>query len=90
MLAYLDAYDKMVTDLGYLTTDASAANEQQAVTMTKPGKLYAAASVKAKVVRTLTAGMTLYPPATNGAWWEVKDELGNEGWVSSLLVQLAK
>lgn len=90
MLAYLDAYAKMVKDLGYQTTDVSDTSVQQAVTMAKPGHLYKTAGGKG-IVRPLTAGMMLYPTgAKNGVWWEVKDELGNQGWVSSLLIALAK
>ncbi len=90
-LAYIDAYTKLVGDLGGLPTDASAANVPQSVTMTKPGHLFATPSVKGKVVRSLSVGDTLYPTGTqSGLWWQVKDEIGNLGWVSSLLVQLAK
>ena len=34
---------------------------------------------------------TLYPTGNkDGAMWEVKDELGNQGWVSSMSFELAK
>ena len=70
---------------------ASAGAQQQAVTMTKPGHLYAAASIKSKMVRSLEVGSTLYPTGVKSTvWWEVTDEIGNKGWVSSLLVALAK
>jgi curli biogenesis system outer membrane secretion channel CsgG len=89
-LAYIDAYSKMVSQLGGLTaggTDTVA----QAVTMTKPGHMYTTSSTKSKVVRTLSTGMMLYPTGNkDGAMWEVKDELGNSGWVSSMLFELAK
>jgi len=53
--------------------------------------MYEAASVKAKVVRDLEPGMTLYPTGEKDKiWWKVSDELGNEGWVPSTLFQLAK
>jgi hypothetical protein len=43
------------------------------------------------VVRPLDPGMMLYPTGNkDGVWWEVKDELGNAGWVSSLSFNLAK
>lgn len=90
-IAYLDAFGKMVTDVKGMTLDAKADNAQQSVTMAKPGKLYEAASVKAKVVRDLDPGMTLYPTGEKDKiWWKVSDELGNEGWVPSTLFQLAK
>jgi hypothetical protein len=35
--------------------------------------------------------MILYPTGNkDGVWWEVKDEMGNQGWVSSLICELAK
>src|SRR6202163_4700850 len=39
-MAYLDAYTKLVNDVKSTTPDAKANNVQQAVTMSKPGKLY--------------------------------------------------
>ena len=43
------------------------------------------------VVRDLDPGMLLYPTGTKqGVMWEVEDELGNKGWVSSSLVELAR
>ena len=91
MLAYLDAYSKMLGDLGYLPANASAANVAQAVTVTKPCRLLAEASEKAKTTRSLAAGAMVYPTGNkSGVWWEVTDELGNKGWVSSTLIALAK
>ena len=59
--------------------------------MAKPGRMYAAASPKSAVVRTLDPGMMLYPTGQkDGVLWEVEDELGNKGWVSSVLFQLSK
>ena len=89
-LAYLQAYTDMVGQLGGLPANASAANVQQAVTMQKPGRLFTAADGK-DVVRPLEPGMLLYPTGVRqGVMWEVEDELGNKGWVSSLLFGLAK
>ncbi|MBU6298499.1 MAG: peptidoglycan-binding protein [Alphaproteobacteria bacterium] len=90
-LAYINAYTKIVTDLGGVSDNASADNAQQAVTMAKPGHMYEQAGGKGRIVRRLDAGMMLYPTGNkDGVWWEVSDELGNKGWVSSLLFQLAK
>ena len=89
-LAYIDAYAKLVPQLGGVSDQASADNAQQAVTMAKPGHMYKEANGKGGIVRKLDAGMMLYPTGNkDGVWWEVKDELGNQGWVSSMLFELA-
>lgn len=90
-LAYLDAYTKMVGELGGLPDSASAANVQQAVSLKKPGKLYADSSIKSKVIVALDVGQLLYPTGNKtDQFWEVEDELGNKGWVSMALIELAK
>ncbi|MBU6444880.1 MAG: peptidoglycan-binding protein [Alphaproteobacteria bacterium] len=93
--AYINAYARLVDDLGGLPgangSSASEANSGQAVTMSRPGRMYERPTEKSHVVRRLDAGMMLYPTGNkDGVWWEVKDELGNSGWVSSLSFQLAK
>jgi Curli production assembly/transport component CsgG len=91
VLAYIEAYTKLVSDMGGLSAQAAADAPSQAVSMSRAGRMYASASDKAKVVRPLDAGMMLYPTGNKeGVWWEVKDELGNQGWVSSLSIALAK
>jgi curli biogenesis system outer membrane secretion channel CsgG len=91
VLAYIDAYTKLVSDLGGLSAQASADAPTQSVTVSRPGRLYTTASEKSKIVRPLDTGMMLYPTGNkDGVWWEVKDELGNQGWVSSLNLTLAK
>jgi curli biogenesis system outer membrane secretion channel CsgG len=91
-LAYIDAYTKLVGEMGATLTDnASADNATQAVTVTKPARLYTQAGGKGKVVRSLAVGMMLYPTGNkDGVWWEVTDEMGNRGWVSNLTLELAK
>lgn len=90
-MAYLDAYKKLVAQLQENTPNAKANNVAQAVTMAKPGRLYSKPDLKSEVVRDLDPGMLLYPTGEkNGMWWKVSDELGNEGWVSSALLKLAK
>jgi curli biogenesis system outer membrane secretion channel CsgG len=91
VLAYIEAYTKLVGDMGGLSAQAAADAPSQSVNMSRAGRMYATASEKSKVVRPLDAGMMLYPTGNkNGVWWEVKDELGNQGWVSSLSFALAK
>lgn len=90
-MAYLDSYTKLVNDVKTMEHDAKADNSQQSVTMAKPGRLYAKPDVKAKVLRDLDPGMMLYPSGEKqDMWWKVSDELGNEGWVRSNLLQLAR
>jgi hypothetical protein len=90
-MAYLDSYSKLVTTIKGMSLNAKADNVGQSVTMAKPGKMYTRPDVKAKVVRDLDPGMTLYPTGEKeGMWWQASDELGNEGWVPSTLFQLAK
>jgi len=94
-LAYIDAYTKLVNEMGGMPTadegGAAAQAPMQAVTMTRAGRMYTSASPDSKVVRSLSAGMMLYPTGNkDGAMWEVKDELGNQGWVSSMSFELAK
>jgi curli biogenesis system outer membrane secretion channel CsgG len=85
VLAYIDAYTKLVTELGGLSTDAKADAPAQAVTLARPGVLRVSASEKAKSLKPLDAGMILYPTGnTDGVWVEVADEVGNKGWVSRL------
>jgi hypothetical protein len=90
-MAYLDAFVKLVNDAKNMQHDAKADNVSQAVTMAKPGRMYAEPNIKAKVVRDLEPGMMLYPSGEKQeVFWKVSDELGNEGWVPSTLFQLAK
>jgi curli biogenesis system outer membrane secretion channel CsgG len=94
-LAYIDAYTKLVEQMGGMPgangTTASAEAPAQAVTLTRAGRMYATSSPKSKVVRALDAGAMLYPTGNkDGAMWEVKDELGNQGWVSSMSFELSK
>jgi curli biogenesis system outer membrane secretion channel CsgG len=89
-LAYLQAYTDLVGQLGGLPANASAANVQQAVSMQKPGRLFTSPEGKT-AVRPLDVGMLLYPTGNKqGVMWEVEDELGNKGWVSSNLFGLAR
>src|SRR5262245_8471969 len=91
-LAYLDAFTKLVDQLGGLPVEgASAANAQQAVVVNRPTRMYQQPSTTSTLVRPLDIGARLYPTGNkNGLMWEVKDDLGNLGWVSSITFDLAK
>jgi curli biogenesis system outer membrane secretion channel CsgG len=91
VMAYLDAYTKLVEEVKNNAPDARADNVAQAVTMAKPGRMYEQPDQKATIVRDLDPGMMLYPSGDKqGIWWKVSDELGNEGWVPSTLFDLAR
>jgi hypothetical protein len=91
VLAYIDAYTKLVGDLGGLSTNAKADAPQRTVTMMRPGVMRASPSEKSKVVRTLDPGMILYPTGnTDGAWREVTDEVDNKGWVPNGSLAMAR
>ena len=88
-MAYLQAYTDLVGQLGGLDGNASASNAQRAVTVTRPARLFATAA--GKEVRALDVGMMLYPTGNKqGVMWEVEDEMGNQGWVSSASLELSK
>ena len=85
VLAYIEAYTKLVGDLGGLSANAKADAPAQAVTLGRPGVLRATPSAKGKVLKSLDAGVILYPTGnTQDVWVEVADEVGNKGWVSRL------
>lgn len=90
-MAYLQAYTDIIAQLGGLPENASAASAQQAVTVTRAGRLLANAKGTGAPVRTLDPGMMLYPTGNKeGVMWEVEDELGNRGWVSSTMLELSR
>ncbi|HEU4400788.1 MAG TPA: CsgG/HfaB family protein [Candidatus Polarisedimenticolia bacterium] len=90
-LAYLQAYTDMIAQLGALPDNASDANAPQAVVMNKPGRMYATPDTNGQVIKPLETGTMLYPTGQkHDVLWEVTDELGEKGWVSSLLFQLAR
>lgn len=89
-LAYLQAYTDMVSQLGGLSGDAAQANARQTVTVTEASRLLAKPGAGA-TVRNVNAGMSLYPTGNKqGTQWEVEDEMGNKGWISSTQLQMAK
>lgn len=84
-LAFIQAYSKMVTELGLLQPGAVGTAEAapaKTFTAQAPLAMRASAAASAKVIRTLPVGAIVYPTGTkNGLWWEVADENDNVGWV---------
>ncbi|MDQ7995972.1 MAG: CsgG/HfaB family protein [Luteibacter sp.] len=90
-MAYLDAYTKLVNEMGGMPGNASAANVRQSGTVRVATRMFATSSMKGKAVRSLEPGMTVYPTGDKvGVIWEVEDEHGNRGWISSENFDLAR
>ncbi|ATQ42296.1 curli production assembly/transport component csgg [Caulobacter mirabilis] len=84
-LSFINAYSKMVGELGLATNGgqpAAAAAPAKTFTATRAINMRAAPDAKAKLVRSLPIGATVYPTGEkNGMWWQVADENDNVGWV---------
>jgi hypothetical protein len=90
-MAYLDAYTKLVNEMGGMPGNASAANARQSGTVRVATRMFSTAAMKGKAVRSLDPGMTVYPTGDKvGVIWEIEDEHGNRGWISSENFDLAR
>jgi hypothetical protein len=88
--AYFNAFVDLV---GYMQrgaptgAQASANAGIQGYSVKQNLVLRKSASPSAASVRTFTPGDVVYPTGQkNGIWWEVADENGNRGWVSSAFI----
>jgi curli biogenesis system outer membrane secretion channel CsgG len=86
--AYLNAFNDMVDHLrGVSPGDAAAAAPIQTYVAKRPIQLHASASPSSKVIRSFAVGDSVFPTGQkNGVWWEVDDENGNRGWVTSVAI----
>jgi curli biogenesis system outer membrane secretion channel CsgG len=86
--AYFNAFTDLVYHLqGSAPGTAQAAAPIQAYNVTGPLVLRASATPSAKAVRSFNQGDLVYPTGQrNGVWWEVDDENGNRGWVTSTFI----
>jgi hypothetical protein len=83
-LAFLQAYQQMVSQLGALPANASTAAPERAYQVLRPTKMRKFPDPGATVVRSLEPGMRVYPLGEkDGVWWKVQDENGNQGWVKN-------
>ncbi|HEX7871682.1 MAG TPA: CsgG/HfaB family protein [Sphingobium sp.] len=84
-LAFIQAYTKMVTELGLVTpgsTGTAEAAPKKTFTAQGPVAMRTVAAASGKVIRTIPAGTIVYPTGKqNGLWWEIADENDNVGWV---------
>lgn len=90
-LAYLDAFGKLVSDLGGMQAAVGQTAPQKAVVMKNAGRMFAGPALSAKVMKPLDGGAMLYPTGNKeNGFWEVTDELGTKGWVSEIAIGVAK
>ncbi len=89
--AYFNAFIDLINYMqaGQVATGAQASANAgiQAYTVNQALVLRKAASPQAAQVRSFAPGDLVYPTGQkNGIWWEVDDENGNRGWVSSAFI----
>ncbi len=86
--AYLNAFVDLIGHMqGAAPGAAEAAAPIQAYTVSSPMIMRASPSPSAPSVRSFKPGDLVYPTGEkNGVWWEVDDENGNRGWVSSAFI----
>lgn len=89
--AYFNAFIDLVRYMqaGQVPTGAQASANAgiQAYTAKSAVVLRKTASPQAAAVRSFAVGELVYPTGQkNGIWWEVDDENGNRGWVSSAFI----
>lgn len=90
-LAFLDAYTRLVTQLGALPADAKAAAPERTYQTIRATTMRKFPDPGATVVRKLDAGMRVYPTGEkDGVWWKVEDENGNQGWVKNTDLEPAR
>ena len=90
--AYFNAFVDLI---GYLQRAAPTGEQaskdagSQAYRATSTITLRKTASPSAAAVRSFAAGDLVYPTGQkNGIWWEVDDENGNRGWVTSTTISV--
>lgn len=86
--AYLNAYVDLIGHMqGMVPGGAQASAPVQTYVAKQATALRATASPTAKLVRQFQPGDSVFPTGQkNGVWWEVDDETGNRGWVSSVMI----
>ena len=84
-LSFIQAYTKLVGELGGITpgaTGTAEATPSRTYTVVGAAALRAGAAPGARTIRDLPAGSEVHPTGKkNGLWWEVADENDNVGWV---------
>jgi uncharacterized protein YgiM (DUF1202 family) len=88
--AYFNAFADLI---GYLQRNSPTGEQAshnagvQSYTVKQAIVMRKSPSAQASQVRSFNAGDTVYPTGQkNGIWWEVDDENGNRGWISSTMI----
>ena len=92
-LSFINAYSKMIGDLGLLSEagPAAAAAPSKTFVATRPTNLRATPVAAGKLIRALPAGAIVYPTGKKqDLWWEVADENDNVGWVLNTALEPSK
>jgi hypothetical protein len=92
-LSFINAYSKMIGDLGLLSESGPAAQAAPSKTFvaTRPTNLRATPLAAGKLIRALPAGAIVYPTGKKqDLWWEVADENDNVGWVLNTALEPGK
>jgi hypothetical protein len=92
-LSFINAYSKMIGDLGLLSESGPAAQAAPSKTFvaTRPTNLRATPLAAGKLIRALPAGAIVYPTGKKqDLWWEVADENDNVGWVLNTALEPSK
>lgn len=85
--AFIDLVHYMQSNAAPEPESASANAGIQAYSVRQPIIMRAQPSPTASAVRNFAPGDMVYPTGQrNGVWWEVDDENGNRGWVSSVAI----
>jgi curli biogenesis system outer membrane secretion channel CsgG len=86
--AYLNAFVDLVGHLqGAIPGQARAEAPIQTYVARQAVQMRTTATPSAKVVRALKVGDSVFPTGRkDGVWWEVDDENGNRGWVTSVMI----
>ena len=86
--AYLNAFVDLIGHMqGMEPGGAQASAPVQTYIAKQAIAMRSSASPTAKIVRQFAAGESVFPTGQkNGVWWEVDDETGNRGWVSSIMI----
>ena len=93
-LSFIDAYNKLVDQLGGVQSGSAGTAEAtptRGFIATVPGAMHRTPSAQGAVIRVLPAGSTVYPTGNKqGLWWEVSDENDNVGWMLNTKLAPAK